>query len=554
MSCDSFPFTSTSVQYNPEVLTLKYHDVMSHERRSEAYSVPDEYASLDELAAPAPVEDSQTKNLHNRKPDEQFLKGRKESTHHARRISSDNYNIPDDYTNLDELASPSPVQNPQERHKYTQEYLEERRSQEQACQGNAEQDGYNGQSVADGIGLQAAVDESGTNTQILRGSQASKLATELYTVSYLILFSILGTLARLGLQALTAYPGSPVTTSELWANVGGSIIMGFLSEDRRLFKENGGSENNETEEGKRDDSDGSQETGRIEIQKAHNAMKKNIPLYIGLTTGFCGSFTSFSSFIRDIFLELANQPPAIQSSPALTSTIPRNGGYSFMAILAVIIITVCLCLSALKIGAHLAIGLENFTPSLPCFLTSKTFDWCAAIFSWSLWLGSIILAIWPPDRPSGPAAPLSRSWRQETWRGRVLFSLVFSPLGCILRFYVSIRLNGIIASFPLGTFIVNISGTAILGMCWDLQHAPLGAASGSIGGGQVGCQVLQGIQDGFCGCLTTISTWVLELTGLRRKHAYIYGGMSMSIGLAFLAVIMGSLVWSRGVSAAICAT
>ena len=29
--------------------------------------------------------------------------------------------------------------------------------------------------------------------------------------------------------------------------------------------------------------------------------KKTIPLYIGLTTGFCGSFTSFSSFARAFF-------------------------------------------------------------------------------------------------------------------------------------------------------------------------------------------------------------------------------------------------------------
>ena len=144
------------------------------------------------------------------------------------------------------------------------------------------------------------------------------------------------------------------------------------------------------------------------------------------------------------------------------------------------------------------------------------------------------------------------SWAQEIWRGRVLFSLVFAPLGCILRFYASIRLNSLISSFPLGTFTVNIAGTVILGIFWDLQHSPPGAAGGRVGGGLVGCQVLQGVQDGFCGCLTTISTWVLEMTALKRKHAYIYGGISISVALVFLVVIMGSLVWSRGVSAAVC--
>src|SRR5436305_11274869 len=70
--------------------------------------------------------------------------------------------------------------------------------------------------------------------------KTSSFATQLYTVSYLVLFSMLGTLARLGVQALTFYRGAPVVTSVLWANFGGSLIMGFLSEDRQLFKEEWG--------------------------------------------------------------------------------------------------------------------------------------------------------------------------------------------------------------------------------------------------------------------------------------------------------------------------
>ncbi|KAL2012037.1 hypothetical protein VTN00DRAFT_4755 [Thermoascus crustaceus] len=64
--------------------------------------------------------------------------------------------------------------------------------------------------------------------------------TKLYTVSHLIFFSVVGTLARLAIEALTFYPGAPVTTSVLWANVSGSFIMGFLSEDRELFRSDGG--------------------------------------------------------------------------------------------------------------------------------------------------------------------------------------------------------------------------------------------------------------------------------------------------------------------------
>ncbi|RDL37301.1 uncharacterized protein BP5553_04734 [Venustampulla echinocandica] len=168
----------------------------------------------------------------------------------------------------------------------------------------------------------------------------------------------------------------------------------------------------------------------------------------------------------------------------------------------------------------------------------------AVIFlAWGVWLGTVFMITWPPDRPSGPAADGDTSWSQETWRGRVLYAIVFSPVGCISRFYASVHLNGISASFPIGTFVVNMFGTIVLGVSWDLQRAPLEA--GQIGG-VAGCQVLQSVQDGLSGCLTTVSKWVLELSSLKRRHAYFYGAMSVGVALATLVAIMGSLSWTRG--------
>lgn len=152
------------------------------------------------------------------------------------------------------------------------------------------------------------------------------------------------------------------------------------------------------------------------------------------------------------------------------------------------------------------------------------------------------MSIFPPDRPGGPIG--QASWRHEFWRGDALFALVFAPVGCLLRFYASLHLNGKIPAFPLGTFTVNIFGTAMLGLFYDLQHVPLG--------GRVGCQVLQGLIDGFCGCVTTVSTWVAELKGLRVRHAYIYGVASVGTGVSLLVIIMGSLQWTRDVRPPLC--
>ncbi|PVH89667.1 hypothetical protein DL98DRAFT_401679 [Cadophora sp. DSE1049] len=447
------------------------------------------------------------------------------------------YDVPDDYVNLDELAAPSPVENPDEGPLYRHISLEDARSREQAYRRSEE------------IERKASREqpEEAKKTEEKEIHNVSKLATQLYVISYLILFSLLGTLARLGIQAITFYPGAPVVFSELWANFGGSLVMGFLSEDRMLFKDEWGTPTyhqqiQRAKKQKQDEESGSGSEQSVDLQaakKAHAATKKTIPLYVGLATGFCGCFTSFSSFIRDVFLALSNDLPTPLNHPSdyrpvyttVESSVPRNGGYSFMALLAVIIITIALCISALHIGAHIAIALEPFTPSLPYRFCRKVLDPLAVFLAWGCWLGAIFLAIFPPDRNSAPP---------EIWRGRAVFALVFAPLGCLGRFYASLYLNGKIASFPLGTFVVNIFGTAILGMSYDLQHVPLG--------GVIGCQVLQGIEDGFCGCLTTVSTWVSELSSLRRRHSYQYGAASMIVALCFMIVIMGSMRWTIGFS------
>ncbi|KAH7349833.1 CrcB-like protein-domain-containing protein [Plectosphaerella cucumerina] len=340
--------------------------------------------------------------------------------------------------------------------------------------------------------------------------------THFYTHSHLILFALLGTLARLGVQALNRYPSAPISFPVLWANVGGSFIMGFLIEDRRLFIS-------------ADDAHGDipEPTFTPAARAAHLARKKTVPLYVGLATGFCGSFTSFSSFIRDMFLATTND---ISPMPGAVVTL-RNGGYSFLALLAVLISTVALSLGALAAGGHLAQVLHPYTPTLPRSFTRRYIDRLAALLGWGGWLAAVILAAVPP---------------RDAWRGEALFALVFAPLGCLLRHHLGLVLNPRLASFPLGTFAANVGGTAVLGMAWDLAHAPVG--------GLVACQVLMGVEDGFCGCLTTVSTWVAELAGFGDvRRAYIYGSASVVAAYAVLVAVMGGLRWGQGFAAPVCA-
>ncbi|KAK4989134.1 hypothetical protein LTR50_003470 [Elasticomyces elasticus] len=435
--------------------------------------------------------------------------------------------------NLDEIAVPAPIQNRNDALSHVHSHsLEESRMP---------------QWIASSEDLVEAPPFAYTKFQAEKGNPpasqkgASKFATQLFTVSYLILFSILGTLSRLGIQWLTFYPGTPLATPVLWANFAGSLIMGFLAEDRQLFQEEWGGVSKVEDRGERErprDIHRDWSHGR----KAHGTVKKTIPLYIGLATGFCGSLTSFSTFQRDVFLALSNRLPIPYSYPhtatsgaIATTPLPRNGGYSFLAVIAVLIYTTSLSLSALKIGAHVALALDPWTPTLSFNFTRRVLDRLVVFLAWGCWLGALFLCIWPPDRPGGPSSRGS-SWANETWRGTALFAILFAPLGCLLRFYVSLKLNGIVASFPLGTFAVNMFGCAVEAMLYDLQHVPLSTASGISGGGVVGCQILQGLMDGFCGCLTTFGRWA----GPVLYHLW-ECGMDCWVGLAGLYYRTGSL-------------
>ncbi|PWY91544.1 putative chromosome condensation protein [Aspergillus sclerotioniger CBS 115572] len=356
----------------------------------------------------------------------------------------------------------------------------------------------------------------------------SHKATQFYTLSYLVFFSIFGTLARLGLQALTFYPGAPVVTGVLWANVGGSLLMGFFLEDKNLFREEWGSP-----------TANSHPSDNNEAAKQHKTVKKTIPLYIGLTTGFCGCFTSFSSFIRDIFLALTNDLSTPSPSPSNDPIPSRNGGYSFMALLAVILTTVALSLGALIFGSHLALALDPITPTFPFRFTRRYLDPLFGLLGWGCWLGAVFLAIWPPRSPQSRHGSLAR------------------PSRCFLRFYLSLALNARLPAFPLGTFVVNIFGTIILAMCYDLQHVGgIGTALGAVAATSsilTSCQVLQGVMDGFCGSATTISTWVAELNGLsKRRYSYFYGLVSVAVALGFFVILAGSLGWTKGFVEPVC--
>ena len=533
----------------------------SSKGRRASYTEPSNFENLDELAVPQPVQNTEDNPTYRRQSglEDNIREARvgpnsKETKQSRSRDRGDR--VPQRRSarhgseDLTEVAAPPPVQTDLDEEQSSSAFGHQRHLEDE--------EGGEGGSEEASPPFQPKRPEDYAQEE--EPSIVPKLLTELYTISYLIFFAILGTLARLGVQWLTFYPGTPVGTPVIWANFGGSLIMGFLAEDQGLFRDPARPDNmpngQPREKGRRRSktAEDVEATTKAELAKR----KKTIPLYIGLATGFCGSFTSFSSFARDFFLALSNNLPSPVShpypaghAPRTTSTVSRNGGYSFEALLHVVLATLALSIGGLIVGAQIAIFLSPLTPSIPRTFMRKIFDPLMVFLGFGSWLGAVFLAIWPPDRPGGPSS--LGSWSNETWRGEVIFALAFAPAGCLLRFYASLKLNGLVPAYPLGTFAVNMLGTAIEGMCYDIQHVGVGIM-GRIGGGRVGCQVLQGVMDGFCGCLTTVSTWVAEINGLKRKHGWGYAFGSILGGLCLMVVIMGSVRWSVGWSDPVCNT
>ncbi|VUC33467.1 unnamed protein product [Clonostachys rosea] len=427
------------------------------------------------------------------------------------------YDVPESWTNLDEIEAVPPIENPDELPVYRHTTLEGERSREQEHSEDRERWSHRPGSRAPEQ-LQLQIEEEDSNED-----KPSKAALQLYVHSYLIFFSIWGTLARKGMAYLTTYAGTPIIFDTIWVNFTGCLIMGFVLEDRKMFLYEWGSPTYHRqilmERKRQKDEQSGESSGHDSIdlnaaKKSFLSTKRSIPLYIGLTVGFCGSFTTFSGFILDAFLALRTD---------------RNGGYSFMALTGILIATVSISLSGFKAGAQLAIAFEGVMPALPYIFMRKYLDRSAVLIGLGSWLGAVLLCIFSPH---------------DAWRGRMLFALVLSPLGTFARFHLATCLNGRSASFPAGTFAANVLGSIILAAAWDVEHAAVG--------GVVGCQVLRGVEDGFTGCLSTVSTWVTEISSLKRKHAYFYGLASILTSLVAVILVSGSMAWSTGIHEPLC--
>jgi CrcB protein len=107
-------------------------------------------------------------------------------------------------------------------------------------------------------------------------------------------------------------------------------------------------------------------------------------------------------------------------------------------------------------------------------------------------------------------------------------------LGSIARFWLS----GIVAqhfgeSFPLGTLVINVTGSFIIGI-----FAAMGMPEGRI---YLQPGMRQFLMIGLCGGYTTFSSFSLQTMNLANDGEWLYAGLNilLSVVLCLLAVWMG---------------
>lgn len=312
--------------------------------------------------------------------------------------------------------------------------------------------------------------------------------------------AIWGVLVRKGLIQLTTYNGS-FLSGVIWANFTACVVMGLAVDGEELWM--------------------------TLLENKTYSSKSAIPLYTGITTGFCGTVSSFSTVILDTFNKSADTEIG-------KSFHYPNRAYGIMEFLAVNLAQLGLSMMGFHIGKHLLQVIDKYVSPM----SEKVYRFME-LLSMALAVSLVIITCFLIGFKNHGA------WRSWT------FSMLFAPFGAILRFYLSKYLNVKVKNFPMGTFAANMLGTLLLAIFTLIGRGklPLGRR---INSHVMGCHVLIGLDDGFCGALTTVSTFMAELFALKTFHSYRYGIVSVFVGYALMILILGSYNWTVGLTDPVC--
>ncbi|KAJ1954673.1 hypothetical protein EC988_002307 [Linderina pennispora] len=322
-------------------------------------------------------------------------------------------------------------------------------------------------------------------------------------IASLVLFSMVGVLIRVHLNRLFTYDGAPAFAL-IWSQMVGCFIMGIASQLKGVL------------------------------------VSHSPALNLGITTGLCGSITTFSSWqlgVYDMFFNSQRYNHTrfknfLGGMTEITVTLGGSVGAFRLGQMVGREIRLCYGAPARPLPTGLPIGRVD-TGHFPVQPAARRAGW----MSWSQWrLTDATLVIFAVLGTIATAVVIALAWHTRS----VSVALLFGPIGTLLRWQLS-KFNAkpprfvprVARNLPVGTFLANVFGSMVLSIVHLCQ-------TGAVVGPSVpACYVLAAMADGFCGCLTTISTFTVEVTSLSSRRSMAYAAISIVVAQAFFLLING---------------
>ncbi|KAH3669251.1 hypothetical protein OGAPHI_001372 [Ogataea philodendri] len=323
----------------------------------------------------------------------------------------------------------------------------------------------------------------------------------------LTFWSILGFMAREGLTKLTFYTNSYINPNYLlggsciWSNFTASLVISFLNNYNLPWK--------------------------VLMFEEKVPNKKALVLYLALTTGFAGSFSSFSTLVLEILAKTIDVLNTTQKLP--------NHGYGVMEFFSVIFTQMGVSMIGYHLGTDLASVLTRYAGDLgfdhpKCRRWVRKLELVTMVLGVLAWIANLVLSCTLHNR--------------HFWKASWSFGIVFSPFACFARYHLS-KLNAR-SWFPIGTFLTNVSASIVLAVLNVLIHGATKSGHRIITN-QLQLDVLVALGSGFCGTYSTLSTFVNEIVGLKDEvQRAIYYFASLVVSFLTMLLILGCYSWTNG--------
>jgi CrcB protein len=113
-------------------------------------------------------------------------------------------------------------------------------------------------------------------------------------------------------------------------------------------------------------------------------------------------------------------------------------------------------------------------------------------------------------------------------------------VGSVGRYWLNGIISNHVSTFPLGTLVINVSGSFLIGIfgAMTLPEGRMDSQSRTV--------VIQLLMIGICGGYTTFSSFSLQTLNLLRDREWLYAGANvmLSVFLCLIAVWLGFLLGS----------